>query len=424
MTAATVTCVIVPDTRATWRWAEALGVQYPDVLVVDVPPLKAPTLADVADAALVGLHKDERLSYMRREASPLVNAWLSLGEHADAVVVDAGAWPDELVDETLVWLGAHGINAWLMFATGPDTDHAALGEQIDELAERWHAQIVDQAALRDRWPARRRPRAEPAGPLPVLPRVDGCVFRAAIRDTLTAEEFDLVDARLVTLVRELRDEVVGLFGDNKKRKFEQLLRSRMHDTGDVEELHLLVRAAQIAGLSTGYLVNVNPVTFFGGCRALPRRGEGVDKRWWVKLDAYRDPDVGAVAAFYLAGLDLPVIADLTVADVDDTSGTVTVTVGDSPVPTPAPGARFVRALVAWRRLSGAGEGHRLFKTHRPLTAGPGVSPRHIASLLYQPGEIGVRCSPQPIRLTQPSALQWLARYGISIVKLDYTPANP
>lgn len=423
--APTVTLALVPDTRAVARWAETGPGRTPGTVLVDVAPTKRPDLRDVAEAVLVGLGKDERLTAQKRLGVPLATGWLSLGERTEAVVLDAGALSDGLLAEMLGWFGGLSVDTWLLFAVGPECDHDALGDRIDALAANWGAAVVDHDGVKAHWPARRTPAAQTVAELelPILPRVDGRVFREALRADLDDATFARIDGQCGSLVRGLRAEVSAFTGTHKSRKFENLLRNRMHDTGPTEELHLLVRAAQIAGLVEGYNVSVDSVAFFGGCIGVPRRGQGVEQGWWTHLDAYRDPDVGATAAMYLAGLAPEHLVGLTAADVEGQGdGTVTVAVPgeEAPIVVSEPGSRFVRVLVAWRVAAGAEPSDRLFTTHRKAE----VSYSHVSTMLRTPNEVGVRYAASPIRKVNPNVQTWLLRYGITISKLSYTAVGP
>lgn len=141
-----------------------------------------------------------------------------------------------------------------------------------------------------------------------------------------------------------------------------------------------------------------------------------------RLDGYRDPDIGATAAMYLAGLDPEYLVGLAVADIEAIGdGAVAVAVpGDAdPVVVSAPGARFVRALVAWRIAAGADPDDLLFTTHRKAS----VTYSHVSNMLRTPGEVGVRYAASPVRKSQPNSQTWLLRYGITISKLSYTAVD-
>jgi hypothetical protein len=413
------TIVLTPDTREAAIAAETASCGRPGFVVIDVPPSTKRDLADVADAVLVGLGKDERLSVIRRAATPLAAAWLSLGEHTDAVVWDAGQLSDQLLDETVEWLASFGIHTWLHFTAGPWVDTDGTAERIDRLADGWAAEVVTSDDLASLWPEPTQPIDEPAEDLPVLPRIDGTLFRSTMRDTLEPEAFAVVDARYCALVVELRSELRELTGTNKTRRFEQLLRNRMHDTGPVEDLHLLARAAQVAGLIEGFHVAVNPVMLFGGSATVPRRGQAGPGRWWVKLDAYRDPDIGAVAALFLAGVDIEDLRKITLDMIEIGDDVTVATPGRDLIVVPEPGARFVRALVTWRHLSGGGSDF-LLVNHRT----DAVSQSYASAVLQTPMETGVIAAAVPVRPVHPSPKAWLARFGITISKTTYTAVTP
>ena len=53
----------------------------------------------------------------------------------------------------------------------------------------------------------------------------------------------------------------------------------------------------------------------------------------------------------------------------------------------------------------------------------GISYKHVSTLMHTPAEIGIAAAPKPIRRKQPNSQAWLARYGITITKLTYTPTE-
>ncbi len=125
---------------------------------------------------------------------------------------------------------------------------------------------------------------------------------------------------------------------------------------------------------------------------------------------------------YLAGLDSEYLVGLAVADIEAIGdGAVAVAVpGDAdPIVVSAPGARFVRALVAWRIAAGADPDDLLFTTHRKAS----VTYSHVSNMLRTPGEVGVRYAASPVRKSQPNSQTWLLRYGITISKLSYTAVD-
>jgi hypothetical protein len=421
---ATVTCVLLPDTRQMARVVERRCTADPATLFINVPPtLRAPNMAIVLDTVLFALGKDDRLSHLRRDTGPLALAWLSLKERTDAVVADAGQFGDKMLDRIIELFASHEMDVWLLFRSGSGTDHAALGERIDGLIERWGGAIVEEDHLHARWPDQRqrstktKRNPEPAG-LPVLPRVDGVFFRRALQQTLRPAEFAVIDARLAALVKELRTAIRAAGGNNKSRRLENLLRNRMHDVGDFEELHLLVRAMQIAGMCEGFNVKVSSRALYGASVTVPRRGQAVSEGWWEVLDQYRDPDIGATGALYLTDVDPDTISTLPIKAVDASAADqVIVHLADRDVVIAGPEQRFLRALLAWRYLADASPEDPLFATHRDRAKLFGVRRAYISAQSRRVAEVGIRLGAAEAKGKFPSAQQWLRRYGISISKL-------
>jgi hypothetical protein len=280
----------------------------------------------------------------------------------------------------------------------------------EKVAADWGVEVADGAALTKAWPDAPPPAPEleldRASGLPVLPRVDGIRFRSTCRDLLTPDEFAVVDAAFTAAVAELRSEIEELNEKYKTRQLNQRIRDHLAAARDTEELLLWARAAQVAGLPAGFHIRVDTTVLIGAAEALPRPGLAEPQRWWERLDLYRDPDPGAAAALYAAGIDPGALPALTVGSVD---GDKIRFDGDSYDVNA--GARFVQALAAFRRLADASDDDLLFATHRKSS----VSATHVAGLIWgHAAQTGVRVAPLPAERTQPAAQTWLSRYGIKV----------
>lgn len=419
------TIVVTADDTGTLADIERRATAADRTILIDVRVGNRNRFDRVAEAILDGLGKDPNVTSMRRTAQHLAAGWLSLGEHDDAVVADAGQLSDPLLIETVDFLRSFGIRPWLMFAVGTEDDPEDTQERIDTLADAVHATVEDRARYDTLFttatPAQSTREGRGAA-MPVrltLPRVDGCLFRTFVHERFRADDANEIDAKLRDHVTDLDAVLVSIDGQMKSRQFAGHLRNRMHDTGDTEELHLLVRAAQIAGLRRGWHVTVDPIMFFGAEAALPRRGKAETFDWWNQLDRYADPDVGAVAALYLAGVDCGAIPDINVGDItpgDDGSVTVQTTAGVVTIEA-CHGARFLTALRAWRLDSGAGEHDAALVTHRTDV---GISSRLPPRILATAAEVGAVVAKAPIRKKHPDPVTWLKSYGIEISKLTYS----
>lgn len=421
-----VTVVVTSDDRATLIDAQTLDRRYDRTLVIDPEPRDRHNLRFISDAVLAGLGKDERFTTLRRSSIPIASGWLYLDEHDHAVICDASLINNQLLAEAIEWLTGFGLHVWIMYPINKLDWADDTAQRIDELADTVGADIIDHATFTATFPAPTQDTtvdADRDNPLGlsgtvILPRVDGSVFRTVLRDRLDPDDFTVVDEQLRAMVTDLYVEFAGITGASKTRQLNRLLRHRMHDTGDLEDLHLLVRAAQIAALRAGWHIKVDPITFFGAAHALPRRGQAITENWWKTLDRYTDPDIGATAALYLADIDRDRFADLNLNDiVIGADGTVTVTTPDGPVTiTDTHGARFIRALVAWRVFAGAEGDDPVFVTNR---TDKGISARYSSVTIRTTAEVGIVYAPTPIRLKHPDADVWLRRYGITTAALEY-----
>ncbi|MCO8127503.1 hypothetical protein NHL50_09815 [Acidimicrobiia bacterium EGI L10123] len=413
MTAADVTprvCVVGDSTE--WpAWLASRPEHHPNVFCVDVPPLTMPSVVDAAEAVLTGLGKDGRLTFAKRSAEALAAAWLSVTHHTDALIVDVTVLRGRVLEDVVHMLVAFGIRPWLVIPSG---DYDDLDERTDlatELVDHFDGVLLSPAETVAAWPDTADPTAadtDDDGDWPLVPRIDAVYFRSAVRDLLDPDDATFVDTYFVSTVKEIRDELSQ--PNLQIRSVEKLLRNRMHDAVTDDELITIVRAAQVAAATTRFRIFVNPIRLFGACNVLPRRGHIVRDDWWTRLDRYRDPDVGTVAALHMAGMDLADIHTLATDDVTegpDGSATATGASG-APFTLTGPAARFLRASVAWR-IFGAGPGP-LFSTHRA----DGISNQRLGHLAREPMTVGIRHTGVKAWRNEPTAENWLANYGITV----------
>jgi hypothetical protein len=402
---------VLEDRRDLFGWVLGRRAHHPGVVGVQVGVVDRQSIGGVADAVLAGLGKDPWLSVSVRPTELLAGAWLSTGEVTDALIGYPQLLSDWLLPEVVAWFVGLGVRPWLLFTTFDN--EPAITEAAAKVAVSWGVEVVGADVVDEAWPDTATSSTVPASAtmsgLPTLPRVDGLKFRSACRDLLSTDDFATVDARLLRLVAEMRTDMAGLAKQNQTRLFERLLWPRVAAASDTEELLLIVRAAQIAGVTHGFHITVDTAVLLGAAEALPRPGLAGPQRWWEHLDIYRDPDPGAAAALYAAGVDPETMPTLTVGDVAENK----VRCGDDEIPV-TEGARFVEALVMLRRLAGAADGEALFTTHRATS----VRPQHIAGLLWGVRtHAGVAVAPTPPSRRLPAAASQLGRYGIRVSKV-------
>jgi hypothetical protein len=410
--------VVAASTRSLNRWIGARSLHHRQVIVIDVPPTTDPTVDLVCDGVLVGLGKDSELTHGKTAPIPITEAWLSLGEHTDAVVVDAQLLPARVLDQTIELLSRYGIRTWLVLSPSDDSD--ALGRHFELVTGR-AGDLVDEAALRAAFPD--IPRPTPPTPQVTrrrLPRVSGYTFRSACKNLLDRDHFAEVDVQFVAAVRELRAEVGDISGAAKRRTLMRKLQRRLAATVDTDELMLWVAAAQVAVVPHQFMITVNLPTLIGAAEGLPRHGKAEPERWWELLNSYRDPSIGTIAALYHAGIDPDRIRFIERSDLqprDDQDQSVVTVDGNQYLITGA-AARFVEAQRVYRELATVGHSEFLFSTHR---AGQ-VGLKHVNHQLLVPSaDLDVRIAAGPVRAKHPDADRWLLRYGIRVEKLTYTP---
>lgn len=404
--------VTADSSRALNLWLNERRRHHRDVVCVDTPPADFVDLQQMCMAVCYGLGKNTDLWEGKTSVIDTTRAWLSLGETGDALVVDAQLLRPRLLDDFIDLCSVHRVRVWLVVSG----DHPA---HLDIVTGRG-GRIVDIDELTERF-GDRTPNPDPPAPAPLrLPRVQGWVFRSACRDLLEPEQFEAVDQRFCDEVHDLRARFAACSGHLISRQAGRIIRKRIVHAADTDDIMLTAAAAQVAGVTERFLVTVHLPTLIGAAEGLPRIGRADPDRWWERLDAYRDPSVGAVAALYHCGIDPDRIRLVEHHHVTprDPDGHVTVTVGDEAHTITGPAARFVEAQRIYRTLTTAGDEDYMFSTHRP--GKPGI--RHINKQLLVPAaEIGVGVVDPPVRRKQPDTAQQLARYGIRVSRIERDP---
>lgn len=406
--------VVVTDgdrDRAFW-WRQRRA-HHRHMLYLDHPGGGDAYWPHMCDSILTALGKDDALYTLKRPVEAVAGAWLSLGEITDLVVAEAHALTPALVTDLIEFAGPVVDRIWLLVRT----DHRT----IDMLtAVRQHTRPIDSSEtdLIDRFPD--RPATELA-PAPVrLPRVDAIAFRRACRQLLDPAACAAVEAELDATISRYTDSVAASTDRHRTRALSRVLLAELRDASTTEQLILRARAAQLAGLLLGFHIRIDTTVLVGAAEALPRPGRAATDRWWDQLDAYRDPDIGAVCAAYTADVPPAALPALRVRDVTVLSGgAVDVHVNGTAVHVAADnGARYLAALKALRSYQQVDEDAPLFATHRAAQ----VTEGHILRLLAHP-RAELRLAVAPPRITRTGHDQLLNRYGITITKLEHTPVK-
>lgn len=406
--------VCVPDDGDLYRWIHTRRRYHATVVPVLVEVVTRQAMSYVADATLVGMGKDPWLSVSKRPAEALAVAWMTAGGDTDALIGFAQTLSGHILDVAPTLYCGAGVTPWFVFSTTGDDRRAR--RAAAGYADRIGVELTDADVLLDTFAdTAEQPDDAPIDALPPLPRVDGIRFRSTAKQVLSRKEFRVVDARFVELI----DEFLDVFATTpNKRRFvndlERQVHARLRDTASLDEFVLTVRAAQVAGLRSKLHVAVDTTTMLGAAASLPRPGLAGPQRWWEALDTHRDPDPGAAAALYNAGIDAEDLCSLRLADIASDGDGVVVTTGSERMVIDD-GARFVRALVTLRTVMGASEADPLFSTHRADV----VRPQHITALIWgQQLNCGVSVAAGRGERRHPSDRDWLARHGITIARTD------
>lgn len=399
------------DDGSLYRWIHTRRHHHRHVVPVLTSLATKQAVSYVADAALGGMGKDPWLSVSKRPAEALAVAWLTVGDDTDALIGFAQTITPSVLDTAVTMFAAAGVTPWLIYTTnGTDAPRTAVGA-----AERHGVTMTDADELFARFADTDTPTPSTVAALPTLPRVDGIRFRSTAKKVLTRTQFRTVDAAFISLVDEFCDEFAPTPGQRRfVAELERVLHARLRNTTNLDEFVLTVRAAQVAGLRSKLHVAVDTTTMLGAAASLPRPGLAGPQRWWEALDTHRDPDPGAAAALYNAGIDAEALCALRLDDIGDDGDNVTVTVGQDSVTIDA-GARFVRALAALRTIMGATGADPLFSTHRADV----VRPQHITALIWnQQLNCGVSVAAGRGERRQPTNRDWLTRHGITLTRTD------
>lgn len=418
-----------PGDLRTARWLRDLG-RRTGLVVVDATATvdRQPTETDVATAVLAGLGKTRRLNVLKRSPEPVALAWLcALGAQADpddaaptVVVLEAQTLGADGADQLLAWCAIAGLACCFVFAgarhpISTSALYVALADRDDAVEIPWR-ELRAELGLRPET-LRGDPLADPqpTGPPWQVPRVDGLVFRSACRRQLTFEDHAAVDAYFMERRGQLLDELQAE-GPTTVRHAAKVLRSVIEDAPSTEELITCVRAAQVACVLCDLKMAVDTTVLLAAAETLCRRGLATPQQWWRRLEAYQDPDPGALAALYAAHVHPDAATRLHLGDIQPAAdGVVLVTTSDgAEVTVPAEPARFLVAQRLYRLLSGAGEGDPLFDTFR----GPGIGGSTAGRMLRRSAvELGIDLIEDKLPGGGRDDITYLARYGITLAKL-------
>ena len=409
--------VVAAPSRDLNRWINARRQHHRNVIPVDPAPGNWSTsMPVVGEAILAGLGKSTLVSTPTTAPLVLASAWLSLGEHTDAVVVDAQLLTPLVLAGTIEVLTAHKVRPWLTVATTGERTRAF--DACVALVEDHAGTVVDERELRAAFPDAAA-RVEPV-PLARVPLVEGLAFRSTCRAVLDPADAAEFDTAFVAKVDGYRKKLRGVAGEDA-RGLIPVVYEMLVGAPDTDALVLWAAALQVAAITEGIDVAVNRPVLVGAAEALPRPASADRRRLWERLDVYCDPQIGAAAALYTHGAGTADIGTLTVGDLATThrdearvvAWDITIT-GDA--------ARYLRALAVLHELTGSSPDDALFgRTHGSLRASG------IRDYLIAPAsEIGAAfATPIPAR-GRRTAAGWLAAHGITVTKLGHPslPSRP
>lgn len=405
--------LIYRDEPGSGRWIRQLGDPARAVIVADVFDHTKAALFDFAEAVLDGLGKDQAVYRIKRRCEPLAAAWVHTLSPLTVIVPDAQLIDADKAADAASWLAGLGADVWLCCAVrSPQRLPLAWRQLAEELGDTDVPEVLD-AELVDA--AYGPPRSTPAiegDPWPRVPRVDGVMFRSACQRLLSPTDAGRVDVEFVRLVTLLHDRIPDPeLGGVQKRQVWRVLADALDSAESVEHVIITVRAAQVACLLRGWHLAVDGYLLIGAAHVRPRLGQLEAEGIWETLDAYRDPDPGAVAALYLGGVDAEFIQDMRLRDVDDTDGVVLIHTDQGTVELTNGGARYVRTLLAARVFSGGRPDDHLLVNHRTA----GLSKKMFTKLLQVPAtEVGVAITHGRVPASHPSAGRQVSRYGLEL----------
>jgi transcriptional regulator with XRE-family HTH domain len=441
---------VVPSDLATARSLRALKGRAGVVVVDPLPAAKGlVTLVNLASAVLEGLGKSQQLTVLKRKPGPVALAWLcALGSMALptekeprplVLALEAQNLAVTEATEFSAWCETAGIDVCFVFAVGAEDPEGAQLESHAlwcDLQSRRGVERVEWAELEAELGSRPNspkidPLAEPAGAGPAwrVPRADGVVFRSACRDLLSPAHFAEVDALFVARVNSFLEQFRALGPDPETRRLEPVIRTAIEVAPSTEELLVMVRAAQVAALRYGFHLAVDTPCLVAAAEVQPRRGLAVPQDWWRRLEAYQDPDPGALAALWVAGIRpgnaaVLRIDDVRVHELADGSRHVRVTSGGQEYAIDPQAAKFLIAQRFYRTLSATLDSAAVSGTE-PLFCtyfGPGISAKTALNRLQEVDtELGIALIEDKVATNEPAAKTSLARYGLKLSKLLKAP---
>lgn len=282
-----------------------------------------------------------------------------------------------------------------------------------------HIRAFDELATRVEWtdfvasfrplsPASPDPGAPAPAPYPQVPVEEFTTFRAACRDLLTRGDFDRVDADY----RAAHAAASAIAAEEALvERTADLLADRWGTCVSDDEAQVVLRATQAALFCAGWYLGVSLPEFLTAIELRPRIATRPITDW-LKLRAYLDPAIGAATALSAAGMELPELVELTLADVaGDGSG---ATAAGRRYVVDEPGRAFVHAQLLFRIERGghAGDPFLLRADRNPTSA-------TVSHALRAPvRDLGLGLIPPRALRQAGTGPRWLATHGLSLTRLN------
>jgi integrase len=245
-----------------------------------------------------------------------------------------------------------------------------------------------------------------------VPDDDFTSYRAACRDLLPTEEFQVVDTAYQHAFADARTLLAQLGPEGvTEETVARYLGRRWQDACTMAHFITTVRATQAAFFLADTYLQVDLDQLVGTATTMPRRALRSEATW-RRLHAYPEPYRGAVCALAAAGMPVAEMRTLTVGNFDVATGTLWL---DGTIVELEPASLpFVTAQHALRRIQGAVDGDPLL----PSKTGTALSENTLVNVINTARrELGVAVAPTRQDRKAITGDRWTTRWGISLQEL-------
>jgi len=329
----------------------------PGAAIVVSPGLALHTASGAAAAVLdaLGITGAQRKeSRVHESALDQVLPWLLAYRVRELAVHRADLLVPPALELLVEITAAAGVRLWLTGTQMGGPAEAVLATQritrldAQPFLDRW---LAAAAAVADN---RLPERHTPAG-WPPMPADDFPTFRAAARRVLDADTFAAVDRLYLETLWDARGRLAPLLAGESpdvpagqplpsgralldrsalEEAVTRLLHAAVHQSTNVSEAIVRIRATQSAAFGLGWLLGVSPPRLIA-TMSEPARAAREAGSTWAALRTIRWPDLAAVCVLAALDLDMETMLTLRRCDVADDGSCVTVAGVTLPVPTAA-----------------------------------------------------------------------------------------